>query len=160
MANWLTDAGNPLVLFAGTSAGVYKTTDGARNWQPANNGLGKCAVSKFALETTFGAAQTLYAGTFDCGVFKSTDGGANWRPANLTLNASHIQALTLSPRAPQTLYAGASGSEAFVAQASPAGALLFASYLGGGNYENGAAIAVDGAGSLTVGKEQASGSDP
>jgi hypothetical protein len=66
-------------FFAGTSAGIYLSTNNGVSWSPMNNG--------FLLPTSiFCFAQygsKLYAGTLD-GVYMTTDDGANWSPIGLT----------------------------------------------------------------------------
>ena len=66
------DPATPTTLYAGTSGGVYKSTDGGGNWSAVNTGLGSAAVSALAVDPV--TPTTLYAGTAG-GVFKSTDGG-------------------------------------------------------------------------------------
>jgi photosystem II stability/assembly factor-like uncharacterized protein len=65
-------------LYAGTSRGVFKSTDGAANWIVANTGLPAFSVPSLAVNPM--TPTTLYAGTAGDGVYKSTDGGATWQP--------------------------------------------------------------------------------
>ncbi len=76
----------PQTLFAGTSEGVLKSTDGGRTWTAADTGLPDTGVTTMAIDPA--APQTLYAGTDSSGVFKSTDGGNSWSPANSGLPGS------------------------------------------------------------------------
>ncbi|MEM7587866.1 MAG: hypothetical protein AAF560_31045, partial [Acidobacteriota bacterium] len=54
--------------------------------------------------------QTLYAGTLGLGVFRSDDGGASWRAsADSRLAEFAVEALAVSPGAPDTVFAGTQG---------------------------------------------------
>jgi len=78
------------VMFAGTSKGVYASSDGGTTWVPRNNGLKSSSVQALALDTTptKGAGRgtpvplsqvVLYAGTRPGELYKSTNGGEEWR---------------------------------------------------------------------------------
>jgi len=88
------DPNMPSTLYAGTTGGVFKSTNAGANWR-ASGGLTDTSV------TTIDplVPSTLYAST-DGGLFKSTDGGANWK----TLNQS-ASTLAIDPLTPSTLYA-------------------------------------------------------
>jgi photosystem II stability/assembly factor-like uncharacterized protein len=71
------DPSDPQVLYAGTSgAGVFKSTNGAASWAPANSGL-PANGDVLALAVDPAAPQTVYA-SLNVGsvVRRSTDGGA------------------------------------------------------------------------------------
>ena len=69
----------PATLYAGTRAGgVYKTTNGGRNWIAANTGITNTELSTVAIEP--GTPTSLYAVSPD-GLFKSVDGAKTWRLA-------------------------------------------------------------------------------
>jgi len=99
------DPRTPTTLYAGTSAGVYKSTNGGTSWSAANAGLmcgdALCSVGHLALDPQ--TPTTLYAGT-GAGVFKSTDSGASWSRGQLF---DSVTSLALDPQTPTTLYAGA-----------------------------------------------------
>lgn len=59
-----------------TSAGVYKSTDGAATWQPADTGLGDTTVNALWMEPA--NPQTLVAVTQYGGIFKTTNGAQTW----------------------------------------------------------------------------------
>jgi photosystem II stability/assembly factor-like uncharacterized protein len=72
-------------LYAGTSAGVYSTTNNGTNW--VSSGLTGIIITSFAK-----SGSILFAGTSGSGVYKSTDSGINWSACNnglttLTINA-------------------------------------------------------------------------
>ena len=81
-------------LYAGTTAGVFKSTNAGVGWR-ASGGLSDTTV--IAIDPL--VVSTLYAGTSG-GLFKSTDSGANWK----TLNQS-ASTLAIDPLTPSTLYA-------------------------------------------------------
>jgi photosystem II stability/assembly factor-like uncharacterized protein len=106
------DAGRPDVLYAGTSSGVYKTTDGARTWKDMNTGilLPDRAVSSRALGVSALALDpyrpdTVYAGTLD-GLYKTLDGGRQWTRIGRDLVSQSIHALILNPGRQDEVYVG------------------------------------------------------
>ena len=116
------DPANPGTVYAGTSAGVLKTTDGGANWRAANSGL-PVGVHILVIDPT--DPNTVYAGspaTARPGIFKSTDGGASWLPAFSGLESSvqDVASIAIDPQNPGTIYAGTqacfqpSGSPGFV----------------------------------------------
>ena len=123
-ANWNVVNGTRFVLalavdplqtttvYAGTSTGVLKTTDGGDNWQSRNNGLTQPDVQALAIDPV--NPQTVYAGTFGGGVFKSTDGAASWQVMSNGFPGGgpafpSVRALAIHAVDPMTLYAGISG---------------------------------------------------
>lgn len=62
-------------VLLGTNVGVFKTSDGGKNWSESNQGLYNLNVS--VIKHDFLDEQILYAGT-ETGIFKSTNGGESW----------------------------------------------------------------------------------
>ncbi len=104
----------PATLYAGTRAGVYKTTDGAGTWNLIQADASLRNVTAFAIDQT--AHATLYAGTgtgewpqtyYGNAVYKSSDAGENWSLAASGLpNAiSSVGALELDSNQPANLFA-------------------------------------------------------
>lgn len=116
-------------------AGVYRSDDGGRTWQPRVNGLrqatGKAGTSDMLCSWVRELAvhpqnpDIVYAGGatwWDATVYKTTDGGLNWKRAfefGEKGNAQHawinfwgpsVTCLALSPKHPDTLYFGTSGT--------------------------------------------------
>jgi photosystem II stability/assembly factor-like uncharacterized protein len=90
-------------LYAGTSGGVYRSTDGGENWEAASVGLEGVFVSSLVMDSRDG---TLYAGTSG-GVYRSTDGGGNWEAANVGLEGVSTNSVVIDNR-DDTLYASTS----------------------------------------------------
>src|SRR3989442_1318092 len=95
----------PTTLYAGTSGGVFKSTDGGASWSAS----GLINVSALAIDPL--TPTTLYAGTSNVGVFggvfTSTDGVVSW---NTTGGLTGIvSSLAIDPLTPTTLYAGTLG---------------------------------------------------
>jgi photosystem II stability/assembly factor-like uncharacterized protein len=102
---------NPRFLFAGTTAGIYKSTSGGMGW--AFIGLGNANI--FVLRIDPLGPGAVYAGT-DSGIYKSTDGGAVWNSINNGLVGAfcyRILDLAIDPQSPGTIYAGTYGSGVF-----------------------------------------------
>ena len=71
----LASAREGAVVLAGTHAGVFRSTDGARRWEPARRGLPPGPVRSLALSED---ATSAFAAT-DAGLFWSEDTGTLWR---------------------------------------------------------------------------------
>ena len=87
-------------LYAATTAGVHKTTDGAQTWRPVNEGLADLEMRALAIDAV--TPSTLYAATFIypatvTSVYKSTDGGISWRPFDRGLSHIEVTALAVDP---------------------------------------------------------------
>ena len=94
----------PSTLFAGTYAGVFRSTDGGSHW--IADGLTGQGVNSIAINPV--VPSTLFAST-NFGVFRTKDGGANWAKVNKGLTGSGVWSLAINPETPSTLYAGTSG---------------------------------------------------
>ena len=64
-------------LFAGTYAGVFRSSDAGTSWTAVNTGLTNKYVRALAVSGT-----NLYAGVHNDGVFRSTDNGSSWAQIN------------------------------------------------------------------------------
>lgn len=62
-------------ILVGTNIGVFKTSDGGKNWSESNRGLYNLNIS--VIKHDLLDEQILYIGT-ETGIFKSTNGGESW----------------------------------------------------------------------------------
>ena len=72
---WVTP-NDPNSLLAGTSRGVYQTTNGGQNWLPM---LHLSSIRAFVFDE---ANDTLYAASEGYGVYCTRDGGSSWGELN------------------------------------------------------------------------------
>lgn len=94
----------PSVLFAGTTAGLFKSSDGGASWNGVSdlNGVRVHVITFDPALSPFGSG--MYAGT-DAGVFKSLNEGVNWSPLDDGM-ASPIYAILADPQQNSIVYAG------------------------------------------------------
>jgi photosystem II stability/assembly factor-like uncharacterized protein len=90
-------------LYAGTSSGVFASSDSGTTWAKASTGLTSLTVQSLAIDPV--TASTLYAGTAD-GVFHSINRGTTWTAASSGLVNKDVNCLVIDPVSPSTLYAG------------------------------------------------------
>lgn len=88
------------VLYAGTNAGILKSTNAGANWSLINSRIR--SVQAFAIDTS--NTSILYAGTAS-GVFKSVNGGALWNASSTGFANTTVSALAIDPVDPSTMFA-------------------------------------------------------
>lgn len=93
---------------AATSAGIFRTTDGGRRWQPGSIGIEDPVAVALAFAPpmqTDGA--TVFASTAQGRLYRSDDGGAGWQEIATWAGLGVITALALSPNyaSDRTLFA-------------------------------------------------------
>ncbi len=101
----LSDPRNPETLYAGTSHGVLKSTDGGSTWEGVNTGLPKGSpawAQVLAIDSV--NPSIIYVQKWQ-GLFKSSDGGQSWSVLNALGADFQIQKLFIDPNH-ATLYAG------------------------------------------------------
>lgn len=123
----VTDPHDPSIVYAGTTVGVFKSTDGGREWFASNAGLPLPGGFKdysaangpyvYALAIDPENSNTLYAGItyvnyygpgepFGRGVYRSDDAGSSWYAANGGIDSFSVTALAIDAQTPTpTLYA-------------------------------------------------------
>ena len=97
---------NGTVMYAGTGAGLFATSDGGRSWNPIVSGLVTNRISALLFVSsggTFGAG--VFAGT-DQGVYLSTNNASTWTSRNAGLSNTVVYAYGVSG---QSLFAGTYG---------------------------------------------------
>lgn len=90
----------PIMIYAGTSEGVFRITQGG-SWSSLNDGLSNKAIQAIAINQTT-TTSTIYAGTLGNGIFKITSGESTWSEFVAEKN---IYALAIAPQNSDTLYA-------------------------------------------------------
>ncbi|MBM2845447.1 MAG: Regulator, partial [Bacteroidetes bacterium] len=77
VSGFAVTTGSPTNLFAGTGAGVFRSTDNGASWTVV--GLNITNVKSLAVSAaTGGVGPNLFAGTLTDGVFRSIDNGSSW----------------------------------------------------------------------------------
>jgi len=100
------DPSNNNLVYAGTTHGLYKSTDQAEHWTKIEGSIADSYVSAIQIDPT--KPSTIYMATSDR-VQKSEDAGATWQPKRTGLEATSIRTLQVSPHDPNTLYVGTNG---------------------------------------------------
>jgi len=98
----------PGAFFAGTSQGLFLSTDGGNNWTRTGTFTYVKAVCVHPENES-----TIYAGTNN-GVYLTTDGGTVWQQINEGLLNLNVVALTLQSGGNPTVFAGTSGAGIFI----------------------------------------------
>ena len=101
----------PGTLYAGTQAGMYKTTDGGASWARSSSGIPKApsAASPLVSAASRSIRPTRRSCTPPAGgdkVYRSTNAGAAWLPLGSGLPAT-VGDVAVDPLMPATLYATA-----------------------------------------------------
>jgi hypothetical protein len=120
------DPSNSKTVYAASTAGFLKSTDGGESW----SNFGNAGVSFSTLVLDPSNPSTLYAGNqTGSGIYKSTDGGSHWSSARVGLPAppspfsgsfALINALALDGASSSTVYAATYGNGVFVSRDSGA----------------------------------------
>jgi photosystem II stability/assembly factor-like uncharacterized protein len=88
-------------LLAGTSSGIFRSTNNGESWTDSNSGLANVNAGSLA-----SSVSNLFVGTYGNGVFRSTDNGASWTFTNTGVTNTGIQSLLVSG---SNLFAGTIG---------------------------------------------------
>lgn len=93
----IVDPANSNILYLASNVGVFRSTDGGRNWTQGVNSAGD--ARSLMLDTTSPAgSRILYAGISGRGVFRSNDGGQNWTQILSATTAVVAAAIGPAPR--------------------------------------------------------------
>ena len=98
---------NPDVVYAGTTKGLYRTTNRGESWDRIGQSIPEPFISSIVLHPT--DPSVIYVGG-PGGVWKSGDGGKTWTAKNEGLASLNIRALAMEPNNLTSLYAGTNGS--------------------------------------------------
>lgn len=127
----------PARLIAGTSEGVFSSSDGAANWFAANTGFANRAIRSLAT----GGGGRVYAGGTTGKVFRSDNGGATWLADAATVAPESITAVAVDPTNSAIVYAGTIGTQGI--HKSVNGALTWSPLATGSAPINGYSLAID-----------------
>ena len=124
---------DPAVLYAGTRAGVYWTTDGGLTWSPRSGSVTVSYVEALAIDPQNPAV--LYAGAIwaaNWGVRKTVDGGATWNAVGSGIpTALHITDILIDPTDSNVIYVSTQDPHNYAAD----DAGVYKSTDGGGSFE-------------------------
>jgi len=106
-----------LFYFGATGGGLWKTTNGGRNWENISDGyfggsVGSITVSKSDPNVMYvGGGEKTVRGNVSSGygVWKSVDAGKTWTASGLK-NSRHIPRMAVHPTNPDIVYAGVMGN--------------------------------------------------
>ncbi len=109
--------GDPMVYYIGASSGgIWKSTDGALNWQPIFDDQSAQSIGAIAIAPS--DPNILWAGTGEVwvrsnvsignGVYKSTDAGRTWEHMGL-VHTGRIGRVVIDPRDPNIVHVAAVG---------------------------------------------------
>ena len=102
---------DPDQVWAGTQAGLSRSTDGGENWEPV---LERGPVSAVHFDPA--DPERILAYTAASGLMESTDGGAEWVELGWTLGEDMVGHLAIHPEDPDTVYAGTYGEGVYRSQ--------------------------------------------
>ncbi|MDT7042461.1 hypothetical protein [Candidatus Nitronereus thalassa] len=106
----LIDPSDTKTVYAGTTKGLFKTSNKGMSWTKIVTGLGDPYVSSLLVNPQ--NTLHLYMGTSE-GIFESLDGGLNWEPRQDGLGNLNIRVLAMDPKDPKILYCGTNGGGLF-----------------------------------------------
>jgi hypothetical protein len=100
-------------LYAGTGAGIFRSTDNGTSWIDAQGGI---PYNIYPNVIAVSPSGSLFAGTPFDGVYRSTDNGASWIQVNTGLSNTKVKALAISPDGTggTNLFAGTYGGGIFL----------------------------------------------
>jgi photosystem II stability/assembly factor-like uncharacterized protein len=103
----VVDPHNTDSVYAGTTKGLFKTTNRGAAWTRIGQALGDQYVSSLVIDP---ATPGIVFVAGRAGVFKSTDAGATWAASSAGLETLNVRTMVISPQDSRTLFAGTNGS--------------------------------------------------
>ncbi len=97
------DPSSSNTLYATTTTGIQKSTDGGSTWSPAGSGLPSAQTLKTVVIDPKTPSNLYLAAT--AAIYKSTNGGGSWQPASdATLSGAKLEDPVIDPLTPSNLY--------------------------------------------------------
>ncbi len=103
----LVDPVDSNVVYAGTTKGLFRSTNRGERWEEIGQSLTDQFISTIAIHPT--QPTIMYVGG-RAGVLKSVDGAKTWQAKNQGLETLNVRTIAMGARDPQLLYAGTNGS--------------------------------------------------
>ena len=135
----VADALHAGVLYAGSSLGIYQSTDAGATW--TKKASAQCGV--MAADPNNSA---LYANILAYGIVRSTDGFDTSTP----IGPPEMQLLQIAAAGPSVFVVATPSTDAFVVKLDPSGAVVYSTYFGGSARDTAVALAVGSDGSVYV----------
>lgn len=102
------DQENPMIVYAGTPNGVYKSTDGGEQWINSSNNMRTSFNDIPSIDVITIHPQSnniVYASSsYSWGLFKSSDGGQNWTKINEGVTFPYVKTILINPQNPSTMF--------------------------------------------------------
>ncbi len=93
------------VLLAGTSAGVFRSTDEGLTWNRPSSGTITRSVVSMASHSIRPDSAIILAATSGAGVYRSTDWGQTWQQSNTGLPDRNVYSVTIAEVSPENTVA-------------------------------------------------------
>jgi len=100
------DPSNTSLVYAGTTKGLFKTSNKGMSWSKIGTSLGDPYVSSLVINPK--RSSQIFLGTSK-GVFETQDGGNTWNARNQGLENLNIRVLVIDPKNHHLLYCGTNG---------------------------------------------------
>ena len=104
---------DPNMLYAGTEAGIYRSTDGAESWALLDSPMNNVQIWSLAINPR--NPNIVFAGTCPSALYRSQDGGVTWQKLTVELAPDcgpdipvipRFTTIIIDPEDDQTIYAG------------------------------------------------------
>ncbi len=120
-------------VLAGTTAGIFASTDAGATWEPRNSGLTSPYVQALIASPTFAKDRTIFAGTLGSGVMRSTNGGQTWLAVDFWQGPTAVTSIAVAVDGANDMVVLAGTASGGVYRSSNAGRTFSASNFGLGD---------------------------